>query len=187
MEEPEVPLEQVQEHIEHAAHHAPDRFISSVALSTAIIAAFAAVTSLLAGDHANEAMVSQIQASDQWAYYQAKGIKAGVLSTKIALIESMDKKANPKDVEKLAEYGKQQEEISKEANALQHEAKEHLAKHKKLASGVTLLQIAIAVGAISALTKRRAFWGVSLVFALGGIFFLIMGVLYTLPAALSHG
>jgi glucan-binding YG repeat protein len=181
MEEPEVPLEQVHEHLEHQAHHEPDSFIPKVALSTAIIAAFAAITSLLAGDHANEAMVSQIQASDQWAYFQAKGIKAGVLNTKIAILESMEKKPSAKDEEKLAEYAKEQKEISQEATALQHEAKEHLAKHKKLASGVTLLQIAIAIGAISALTKRKAFWGVSLVFALGGVIFLVLGILLTVP------
>jgi len=173
MEEPEVPLEQVHEHLEHQAHHEPDSFIPKVALSTAIIAAFAAISSLLAGDHANEAMVSQIQSSDKWAYYQAKSIKASVLGAKIAMIESLDKKPNPKDEEKLAEYGKDQEEISKEATALEHEAKEHLERHKKLASGVTLLQIAIAIGAISALTKRKAFWGVSLLFGLGGVGFLL--------------
>ena len=54
-----------------------------------IIAAIATITSLLAGDHANEAMVSQIQASDQWSYYQAKGVKAGVLGTKLALLEAL--------------------------------------------------------------------------------------------------
>ena len=89
MEEPEVPLEQVHEHLEHQAHHEPDSFIPKVALSTAIIAAFAAISSLLAGDHANEAMVSQIQSSDKWAYFQAKSIKASVLNTKIAMLESM--------------------------------------------------------------------------------------------------
>src|SRR5260370_5807879 len=109
MEEPEVPLEAVQEHLEHHATHEKDSFVSGVALSTAIIAAIAAVASLLAGDHANEAMVSQIESSDQWAYYQAKGIKASVLNTKIALLESQDKKANPKDEEKLREYAKEQE------------------------------------------------------------------------------
>src|SRR5882757_11197397 len=117
MEAPEVPLEQVQEHIEHHAHHEPDSFVSSVALSTAIIAAFAAIASLLAGDHANEAMVCQIESSDQWAFFQAKSIKAAVLSTKIALIESQGKKASEKDEEKIAEYGKEQEEIKKEAEA----------------------------------------------------------------------
>ena len=173
MEEPEVPLENVQEHLEEHAHEAKDSFISSIALSTAIIAAFAAVTSLLAGDHANEAMVCQIQSSDQWAFFQAKGIKSAVLATKIALLEAQGKKASPKDEEKIAEYAKEQEEISKEATEKNHEAKDHLGRHKLLASGVTLLQIAIAVGAISALTKRRAFWAVSLLFGLCGVGFLI--------------
>jgi hypothetical protein len=182
MEGPEVPLEEVHEHLQHHAHHEKDAFVSMVALSTAIIAAIAAITALLAGDHANEAMVSQIQSADKWAYYQAKGIKAGVLSTKISLIENLGKEPSEKDKEKVAEYAKQQEEISKEATALQEEATEHLAKHKKLAGGVTLLQIAIAVGAISALTKRRPFWGVSLLFALGGVAFLVMGVIYKLPS-----
>ncbi|MEP6672939.1 MAG: DUF4337 domain-containing protein [Chthoniobacter sp.] len=180
MEHPEVPLEQVQEHIEHHAHHEPDSFIPKVALSTAIIAAFAAIASLLAGDHANEAMVSQIESSDQWAFFQAKSIKAAVLSTKIALIESQGKKASEKDEEKIAEYGKEQEEIKKEAEAKHHEAEIHLTRHKLLAGGVTLLQIAIAVGAISALTKRKAFWGVSLCFGLVGVAFLLRELLYTL-------
>jgi len=183
MEEPEVPLEQVQEHIEHHAHHEPDSFIPKVALSTAIIAAFAAISSLLAGDHANEAMVSQIESSDQWAFFQAKSIKAAVLSTKIALIESQGKKAEAKDEEKIAEYGKEQEEIKKEAEAKHHEAEVHLKKHKLLAGGVTLLQIAIAVGAISALTKRKIFWGVSLLFGLSGVGFLLTELL----SALHHG
>ena len=180
MEQPEVPLEQVQEHLEHHAHHEPDSFVSSVALSTAIIAAFAAIASLLAGDHANEAMVSQIESSDQWAFFQAKSIKAAVLSTKIALLESQGKKAGEKDEEKIAEYAKEQEEIKKEAEAKHHEAEVHLTRHKLLAGGVTMLQIAIAVGAISALTKRKAFWGVSLCFGLIGLGFLVRELLFTL-------
>jgi hypothetical protein len=46
-----------------------------------------------------------------------------------------------------------------------------------------MLQIAIAIGAISALTKRHAFWVMSLIFGLIGFGFLIWGVLYTLPAS----
>ena len=172
MEQPEVPLEAVQEHLEHHAHASGDKFISGIALSTALLAAFAAVASLLAGDHANEAMISQIQSSDRWAYYQAKSIKATVLSTKVAILEAQGHKPSPKDEEKVAEYGKEQAEIKKEAEEKQHEAESHLKKHKLLAGAVTLLQIAIAVGAISALTKRRVFWGVSLLFGLIGISFL---------------
>lgn len=177
MEEPEVPIESVQEHLEHHAHESKDKFISGIALSTAILAAFAAVASLLAGDHANEAMICQIQSSDEWAHYQAKSIKATVLNTKAAILEGLGHKTSPKDEEKLAEYGKEQAEIQKGAQEKQHEADAHLKKHKLLASAVTLLQIAIAIGAISALTKKRVFWGVSLWFGSVGLSFLIRELL----------
>ena len=56
-----------------------------MALSTAVLAVLAAIASLLSGQHANEAVMDQIEASDQWNYYQAKGIKAAVLDVKMSL------------------------------------------------------------------------------------------------------
>jgi hypothetical protein len=173
MEEPEVPLETVQEHIAHHAEHSAEKWIASVALSTAIFAAFAAVASLLAGDHANEAMVSQMRASDQWSYYQAKGIKAALLSDKMELLQ----KSPDAEREKLEQYGDEQKEIKKEAEEKEREAAHHLHQHVILARGVTMFQIAIAIGAISALTKRRPFWFVSMIFGAFGICFLTQGLL----------
>jgi len=184
MEAPEVPLEQVQEHIEHHAHgHAEagggGGFISGIALSTAVLAALAAVVSLLAGDHANEAMISQMKASDKWAYYQAKGIKANVLRSKTELLAVQGQPMSEKDKAKLEQYDEDQKDIEKEANALEKEAKEHLEKHKLLAPAVTMFQIAIAIGAISALTRKKVFWGVSLLFGLVGIGFFAFELLKT--------
>src|SRR5438093_5443939 len=85
MEEAEVPLEHLHEQTHETAKHSRERWISWVALSTAILAVLAAIAGLLSGQHANEAMMSQIEASDQWAYYQAKGIKAAVLDAKMTL------------------------------------------------------------------------------------------------------
>src|SRR5260370_7782114 len=85
MEESEVPLEDLQEHVHHTAEHSGETWISWVALSTAILAVLAAIAGLLSGKHANEAMMSQIAASDLWSYYQAKSIKASVLVPKIPL------------------------------------------------------------------------------------------------------
>ena len=172
---PEVPLEQVQEHIEHHAHgHAEEGgggFISAIALSTAVLAALAAVVSLLAGDHANEAMISQMKASDQWAYYQAKGIKAAVLTSKTELLSAQGQKVSEKDHAKIEQYAEDQKEINEKALDLEKEAKAHLEKHKLLAPAVTMFQIAIAVGAISALTRKKIFWGFSLLFGLAGLGF----------------
>lgn len=185
MEAPEVPLEQVQEHVEHSAHaeheahggHGGGGFIGFIAITTAILAAFAAVVSLLAGDHESEAMVCQMKASDQWGYYQAKGIKSGVLQSKIALLAAQGQKATEKDQQKIEQYEKDQESIKEKADELEKEAEAHLSKHKLLAPAVTMFQIAIAIGAISALTRKKAFWFVSLAFGLVGIGFFVKELL----------
>src|SRR4051794_18145381 len=95
MEEAEVPLEHLHEHIHHHAEHGGERWISWVALSTAILAVLAAISALLSSKHANEAMMSQIQASDQWSYYQAKSIKAAVLDAKMALLGAPARSTSP--------------------------------------------------------------------------------------------
>ena len=66
MEEAEVRLEHLHEQAHERARHSREAWISWVALSTAILAVLAAIASLLSGEHANEAMMSQIEASSQW-------------------------------------------------------------------------------------------------------------------------
>jgi hypothetical protein len=173
MEEAEVPLEHLHEHIHHHAEHGGPPWISWVALSTAILAVLAAIAGLLSGMHANEAMMSQIQASDQWGYYQAKSIKAAVLETKTTLAEA----ASEKDKEKAAQYQEEQAEIKREAENKEAEAKSNFHKHEVFARGVTMFQIAIAIAAISALTKRRHYWFISLIFGLAGVTFLALGAI----------
>src|SRR6266446_9151004 len=107
MEEAEVPLEHLHEEIQHHAENGGAPWISWVALSTAILAVLAAITGLLSGMHANEAMMDQIEASDQWNYYQAKSIKASVLDAKMSLAGT----PNESDQSKRDRYEKEQEEI----------------------------------------------------------------------------
>jgi hypothetical protein len=175
MEEAEVPLEDLQEHVHHTAEHSGASWISWVALSTAILAVLAAIAGLLSGKHANEAMMSQIEASDQWAYYQAKSIKASVLDAKMSLASV----PNESDRAKFDRYEKEQEEIKSEAEHKQSEAKSNFHRHEVYARGVTMFQIAIAIAAISALTKKRRFWVVSLLFGVVGCVFLVL-------AAIAH-
>ena len=131
MEGPEVPLEHLHEEIHHHAQHAGVPWISWVALSTAILAVLAAIAGLLAGMHANEAMMSQIQASDQWGYYQAKSIKAAILEAKTTLASE----ATARDKEKAAQYQDEQAEIKREAEHKEAEAKTNFHKHEVFARG----------------------------------------------------
>ena len=148
-----------------------------VALTSAIVAAVAAVASLLAGAHANEAMVAQMKASDQWAYYQAKGIKANVLASQIKMLEAFGKPVNAGDQGKLEQYKQDQEEIKKDADKEQHESEHHLKTHEIFARAVTLSQIAIAMSAIAVLTRRRKVWYLGLGAAAVGVGFLVQGFL----------
>src|SRR5215831_4769462 len=107
MEEAEVPLEHLQEHVRQRAEHSEAVWISWVALSTAILAVLAAIAALLSGQHANEAMMNQIEAADQWNYYQAKSIKAAVLDAKTAVSGA----SSEQDHVKAAKYEAEQSEI----------------------------------------------------------------------------
>ncbi|MDB5292868.1 MAG: hypothetical protein JWL69_4109 [Phycisphaerales bacterium] len=186
MEEFDSHTEHAQEQAHEAAHHAREGWVMGVALTAAILAALAAVTSLLSGHHEHEAMVDQIGASDQWNYYQAKGIKAAILEQRIENQQLAGEKPHPQQVAKQKEYKKQQEEISAKANEMQNSSKLHDRIHITLAGGVTLFQVAIAVAAISALTRKRIFWFVGIGLGLAAVVFLARGLMTWSLAMSQH-
>src|SRR5437867_13427607 len=173
MEEAEVPLEHLHEHVKETAEHSGATWISWVALRTAILAVLAENAGLLSGRHVNEAMMNQIEASDQWRYYQAKSIKASVLDAKMSLAGT----PNESDQAKRDRYEKEQEEIKSEAEHKEAAAKSNFHKHEVFAGGVTMFQIAIAIAAISVLTKKPRFWIVSLLFGIVGCAFLVLAAI----------
>jgi hypothetical protein len=181
MEEIESPTESLEEEIHHHATHesshlSKDQWVSQVALSSAIFAVLAAISALLSNHHANEAMIEQIQASDKWGYYQAKGIKANLLASKLDLLHSLGKRTPQKEQEKVAEYKKEQEKIAEQAQEKQEKSERHLKTHSILAREVTLFQIAISITAISILSKKQKFWLVALGISCLGLGFLIQAI-----------
>jgi hypothetical protein len=165
MEEMEVPTEHLSDEINEKAEEARQqrKWSFYVAISTALMAVFAAVTSLMAGHHSNEALIEQIKASDQWNYYQAKGIKAEILGLS----------TTTPDTTKIKKYNSDQQTIKEIAEDHEKKSEEHLQKHIILARSVTLFQIAIAISAISVLTEKRPLWYLSIVLALVGAGFFI--------------
>jgi hypothetical protein len=178
MEEPEVPTERLQEEIGHRVSHSPEQWTLGVALTCALLAGMAAVASMKAGHYANEAMILQIESADQWNYFQAKSIKEAQLKTKVEILNALGKPTSEADKSKAAEYSQDKEQIQKKAGELSTEAKHSLHTHHILAHSVTMFQIAIAVGAISVLTKRRLFWLVSLGFGVVGLLFVAQSLLF---------
>jgi hypothetical protein len=176
MTEIEVPIEKVQEDLHHHLEHG-DHSSSTMkaALLSAILAVFAAISALMAGHYANEAMILQIQSSDQWNYYQAKGIKSSISEIKILSLK------NPVEIKKIEEkidkYKEDQEKIKELADEKQKESKIFLNKHERLATAVTFFQVAIALTAIAVLARRNKFIYVSLLLSIGGLVQFLLGLI----------
>ena len=170
MEEMEVPTEHlhetIDEEVEEAVKKNEKRGSMAIAISTALMAVFAAMASLLAGHHSDEAVIEQIRASDQWAFYQAKGIKDEILS----LSNIPDRAA------RSAKFKSDQAEIQLKAKASEEASHVHLEHHSILARAVTMFQIAIAISAIAILTKKQLLWFVGLGISCIGLFYFVTGI-----------
>lgn len=154
----------------------PDkRWMSMVAVGTAILAALAAISSMYSGNHLNAAMLEQIEASDQWNFYQAKGIKHAVLEGRLEMLPALGKGVDEADKQRLDRYKSEQEKIRGDAAGHQNAAVDHRRRHGWMGRAATAFQIAIALSAVTLLTRRNAFWIVSMVAAAAGVYFFSQG------------
>lgn len=179
MEELEDPTERLKETIDAVEDRRDERerWTMHVALSTAIIAVFAAVAGLFANHHANEAVLEEIKSSNQWSYYQSKSIKSELAAATGQILTALDKPLPPDQAEKLARYDKQKAEISQKADDAEKSSEEHLHRHIVFSRAVTIFQVAIALSAVAILTRKKQMWYVSMLLAILGTVFLAMGFL----------
>jgi hypothetical protein len=176
-EEPEVETEKLHEEIKEELEREGGSLLRTIALTTALFAALAALAALKAGSTVNEALVLKTEAaklqagaSDQWTYYQAKGIKAAVQEAAQTSWLAIGKVAPAIYEQSQKRYGEEQQEIQKKAQELEKardeksdEADHLIHAHHWFAYSVAILQVAIALGAIGALTRNRIVWAFSLV------------------------
>src|SRR5262249_38006743 len=171
-EGPEVETDKLHETIEEEVEREGGSFLKRIALTTAIFAALAAIAALRGGATVNEALLLkteatrlQVEASDQWTYYQAKGIKSATTEPGRTSWLAIGKEPPSEYAERVKRYSEEQAEIQKKARELEKERDEKSAEadhllhhHHRYANAVALFQVSIALGAVAALTKNRAVW-----------------------------
>jgi len=150
--------------VEHAAH-SRDPFAGRIAVMTAIFATIGALFGYMGGATQNEALlykndaaIKKTESSDQWNFYQAKSNKQNLaeLGAVLATGEPAEKfRAEAK------RYSDEKAEIMKEAKKLEEQGKAADANseasmhvHHRWAQATTLIQIAIALAAITLLTRN---------------------------------
>ncbi len=196
MTEVELPRpDELREHAEHA-------FSRRVALTTAIYAVVLAVASLGGANAMKEMLLAQQQASDQWAFYQAKVIREHQYRGQRLLLEaqlgepSSLREAERRKIETLARtfaederrYGAEKKDIERAAKTLEAHRDRHRNRDPYFDFAEVFLQIAIVSASVSILSVSRPMFLFSLALAAIGAFLAANGFteLFTLPF-LHHG
>jgi hypothetical protein len=171
--EEEYEMPSPHEHaVEEAAEKRSDNLAQRVALMTAILSTIGALISYQSGSAQNEAMflknqsiLKQAEASDQWAYYQAKSTKSHLDDAVAALAPTPELKTrfladrDKQDTQK-AEIQVEAQKLQAESRKLGEESEAKLKPHERMALGLTFIQIAVALAAITVLTRKRwLIWG----------------------------
>lgn len=202
-EEPELETKELQEALTELHQEREERedeekrthWTRYIALSTAILAVFAALAALESGNLVNEAMMAQLRASDTWNEYQAAKQKIHIYTVQAnALLDAGARQAaapvgkskttwvskHPdarleEYVAKVDDESSKSDGLKKQATALQERSEALLERHHAFAHSVALIQSAIALAAIAALTRVKWIWYLSLAAGLGGLALLCAG------------
>jgi hypothetical protein len=152
--------------VEHVAQHGGDNFTSRLAVMTAVLSTVGAIFGYLGGHsqnaallYKNEAAIQKTSASNQWNYYQAKSNKQNLAELSIVLTSG---EAREKYAQEVSRYKSEKDDIKAAAEKLEALSRDADAQsvaemhvHERWALATTLLQIAIALSAITLLTRKR--------------------------------
>jgi anaerobic ribonucleoside-triphosphate reductase len=149
-----------------------DDFASRLAVATAILATVGAIFSFQGGAtqnaallFKNEAAIKKTEASDQWNFYQAKSNKQNLAELGATLTTGETAERYRSEVKR---YNDEKKDIMKKAEELEKQGAEanvqseaSMQTHHRWAQATTLIQIAIALAAITLLTRKKWLqWGV---------------------------
>jgi len=176
-------------------------FTKRIALTTAIFAVLLAITSLGGNNATKEMMLSQQQASDQWAFYQSKVLREHLYRTNGLRIELdlLERGAGMKPAAKKryeamlqdmraeeTRYGVEKKKIEEDAKRFEAERDKNLSKDPYFDYAEVLLQISIVMASISILAVSRQLFYFAIVFASLGTLLMLNGYLLIVTLPFFH-
>jgi len=165
---------------------ASDPFEKRAAVTIAILAVALAVVGNKGDNAKTDAIINTNEAANQWAYYQAKGIKGSIASAEQDLLTVLaPSQTAAADVAKITErlksdaerYKTEQVKIKKDAEDAQKDAKLGSKINDRCDQGSLALQIAIVIASVSILARSQAFWIASIILGLIGVVIGVMAFL----------
>jgi Domain of unknown function (DUF4337) len=175
-------IELPENHVSHEEY----RYTLPVSLTISILAVLVAGATLLGHRAHTEELLLQSQATDQWAYYQAKNIRLyemqGIADLLGALAPQEKKETSSvreKYVKEVDRYQNDKEDISGKAKELEKERDLIRRRADRFDGGEALLEVGLVICSITLLTKRRFFW-------FSGMLVGALGVIMSLTGLFLH-
>lgn len=166
-----------------------DRWLGWLALSTAIMAVLAAITTLYMGKFSTRAVLSQGLESNQWSYYQAKSIKQHTyeIQKERLELEMLKGGLSPAAAERYRQtmarydgevqrYEKEKQEIKGKAEALTRQKEAAQFMGGNFGYSLIFLQISIMLSSIASLTKRHYLWYIGMAANIGWLYFFLNAI-----------
>lgn len=156
--------------------HGDNPFLVPVSVTISILAVLIAGVTLLGHRSHTEEILLQTQATDQWAYFQAKNIRRSTMQTTADLLGAL----TPVDKEKAAtlrekylkeveRYEGDKEDISGKAKELEKERDLVTRRADRFDGGEGILEVGLVICSLTLLTKRRVFWFGGMIIGLAGV------------------
>jgi hypothetical protein len=168
-----------------------EQWTNYLAITTVLIAVCATLSTFKGGGYSTKSLMNQSLASDQWAYYQSKGIKSYVFEAQLDNMEFqksiLDKSGKGKVAQeqyksqieslnkKIKKYNDEKKEIKKKAEEFEKIREDCKVHSGAFGIAVIFLQVSILLSSISALTKRKYIWVLSLFVGAAGIVYFFDG------------
>lgn len=204
VESSEAP-EPVHEHVHHAHHADGDGFRRLAAIYVGVVAMLLAIASLGGGHVTKEMLNANIQASDTYAFAQAKYLRATAyqlaadqLEFEINQLPGLSDAGKAAGAKRIAHY--RDNAARYESDPASGEGRQELLAKAKEWVGVrdraaeqdpnfefaaALFQIAIVLGSVAIVAASRALLGVSGVLSLAALAFTINGYFLVVPLPLT--
>ena len=143
-----------------------DKIPVFIAITTLLLAACATLASFKAGGYGNRMVLAQNQASDQWAYYQAKSIKETQYQVaRDALAASSPETRTEAAKQQMLAFDKEIKRYKEEKNEIAEAAKKLEADRDKareyngaFGQSLMFLQVGILLSSLATINKANAYW-----------------------------
>ncbi|VIO67379.1 DUF4337 domain-containing protein [Bradyrhizobium ivorense] len=180
------------EHAEHAEHASGSN--KKIALLIAVIALFLALSETLGKGAQTEAIAKNVEASNLWAFFQAKSIRRTTVQVaadqgKLSLGATTDEAAKAALQKQIDDWtktaaryrsepdtGEGSEQLSERAKHAEHERDEATAKYHHFELASAAFQIAIVLASATIITGILALAWVSGIVTLAGILMTALGL-----------